>query len=1672
MTKCKYSKKCEYYDEMSHTCNKDQFKEDGNPYCGKFRELSKVLIVMFVFIFLINFTLAGTSLSPPVAQYRLNTQNFSLNNQTFVVDSMGLNNGTLVGKTFNNGNVTGTIPLTNNVFNFDGSASNIYTTTYLPQNLTTLNPYTISFWFNPSSCANGSQESALVTYRGSLVGNSTGFDLSSSCTVKFMMRNDTSTGTLTGGVLGLNTWYHILGVYNGSTMLLYYNGVLNSSSSSSIREYSLVTASTTLNIGRRIVGGNVDNLNGSLNNVLIYNRSLSSSEISQIYALGKDEYTNISDGLVAQYSGRDYAGSSDAPTTIYDTNHLVKGQINQGFGFNGLNSYITAPVQLINATPQLSFSTWFKVTGGTGNTDWILRQGSQAFGLNIGSLGGSITMSFRAENGTYYSSASQSVSSNIWHHVAGSFNNNTGYSFYLNGVNVQNVSMVVLGLRNDSATTKLEIGRHVNDANSFFNGSIDDVRIYNRSLSATEIAMIYADGENIYYTNLSTMNVTNIQLANGTILTGTNITVPENANVTFTATGVDTQNYNSTWFSWFVDGISQLAGFGQNIFNWVFNNQVTNPSSNVSLYMNDSTGEVTQNFTVNTQTAIPVINSASLLNATIYNVGDNQTLIYNITDNGALSTCWYQYNNANTTFNCSSNTKNITTVAGQTNIIVYANDTVGNNATPVSLSFAYDTVAPTITLNSPANLTAYNTSSWGNISINFSVNDTNLQACKWNYNNGANNSITCNTNISYAILDGLNIITLYANDTLGNLNSNALYILGGNFSVNISNATTSVILANGSSNWSNNANLTFNSSAPSSNFFTWILDGITWLTGFGQNVFSHVFNLSFHFQPYNVTLITNNSVQQFDVYSNSGNIVLNSPSNGEIIYTNSGLVNFTISTDNGADLANASLFTNETGSWAVRNTTTIPINNFGANTTKAHGVTISTVAGQTDFYGMRFNYTNTTYTISSIKAVSGAGCDRGRIYHLNGTIITTSPSAVGGIMYFNPNYTLEGGKTYRVECDTPGTNQRRYSMASFPVTSDGVTWIGGSTAGTNDTSWNNIESINVSSLVGSTSSNPTFTNTYPAGSVIKWNAYGCDVLGSCGFSPVNYTFVVDQLPPQIALNYPTALIDYGSNGGALQLNYTITDTNLDKCWYDYYGTNVTTACSSGVPVLRNITLLTGIKNVTIYANDTAGNLNSTTFSWNYKVWENSRTFNATSLELLDNTYILNLTDNVNTTSVTLNYDGTDYSATGSGGVYTTTLTAPAVNTTTNKTLYWKVLYNNLETINTISSLQAVQPVVFNICNSTVNNTLVTFLTRSSTNPFPLVNTTFKVAFDYTLSIGGTQKTFNYEDIVEDNSSYSFCSDTNLTIYTNADIEYDAVGYALNFYYLTGEEQLSTLSPSNISIYLLNDSAATVTQIKVQDSSQRGLNGYRVDVYSYDTGTGTYYLVGMAKTDFNGLDIFYFNWFDTIYKLLVYDPSGTLVKDTGNTKVANTPVTITLGDSVNFTQDKFLGFTKNLSFNPVTNNFVLTFTKPSVLVQGVCLRVDKQNNSGNNRICDTCTNATSATLYCSVGSYGNGTYIAYMYATGSRSILDLLYASIGGEFQDTIYAALGNKDASFYAFLFATLVMLAMFVHPVMGILGLLLGIMGASALGFTSLNWSQFLGIAVVGGIIIWVLKK
>ena len=512
------------------------------------------------------------------------------------------------------------------------------------------------------------------------------------------------------------------------------------------------------------------------------------------------------------------------------------------------------------------------------------------------------------------------------------------------------------------------------------------------------------------------------------------------------------------------------------------------------------------------------------------------------------------------------------------------------------------------------------------------------------------------------------------------------------------------------------------------------------------------------------------------------------------------------------------------------------------------------------------------------------------------------------------------------------------------------------------------------------------------------------------------------------------------------------------------------SCSSGVENLRNITLGYG-SDVTIYANDTAGNLATEVFGWDYKVFENSRTFTTPIVETSLDTFVINVTADVSLSSVYLNYNGTEYSTSLSGGVYTKQLNIPAVTEESIVPVYWRFVYAGTNITSDITN-QTISKLVFNICNATINQTLINFTTKSATNPFPVVNSTFKSSWMLSASVRATPTNFTYEDIDGNKSSYAFCTNTNATtIYTDADIEYDGANYAFNFYYLE-DVNLTATNPQNISLYLLNDSLAAVTILKVVSASQQPQAEHQINIQSYDVGTGTFYLVGMAKTNFNGEDVVYLNWYDTLYKFIVLDENGDVVKTTGTTKISLSPTTIELENEITFPYDKFEDFVYSLYYENSTSNFVLTYTKPSGEVDEACLRVYKHGQGNDTLVCDECETSASATMFCNVASYGNGTYVALFYATGSFSLVDWIYEYVGGTFQTTIYNLLGNEDASFYAFLFAGLITVALFINAVFGIIALMIGLIGASALGFTALQWGQMTGVIIIGGFIIWILKR
>jgi len=144
--------------------------------------------------------------------------------------------------------------------------------------------------------------------------------------IRFLSYNDTSNsvaGTSTG--LDLNKWYHVVGLYNGTHSLIYINGVLiNNGSYLSTRAKS---TSSYNYIGRRVEVVQ-SHYNGSMDQLMIFNRALSQAEITALYNNQSQNYT------APVYT--DYQNMTSGVNSTFDISE------NAGFVWNDFDYYSDA----------------------------------------------------------------------------------------------------------------------------------------------------------------------------------------------------------------------------------------------------------------------------------------------------------------------------------------------------------------------------------------------------------------------------------------------------------------------------------------------------------------------------------------------------------------------------------------------------------------------------------------------------------------------------------------------------------------------------------------------------------------------------------------------------------------------------------------------------------------------------------------------------------------------------------------------------------------------------------------------------------------------------------------------------------------------------------------------------------------------------------------------------------------------------------------------------------------------------------------------------------------------------------------------------------------------------------------------------------------------------------
>jgi hypothetical protein len=431
-------------------------------------------------------------------------------------DIRGENNGALENVTFAPAKV-------GHGFNFTGQRGVVVPDSPILQQQT----FTIDAWFtlNPFTCPGGAGTCAAFIVAKSGNDGLSGFELDAreNGTLDFFINGGTPG---VGGVVSTigsfsnGQFHHVAATYDGSTMRLYIDGVLNNQTSFSGQV--LYPAGSQFFIGGREFTLSTTTYPGTIDEPEFYSRALLQNEIQNIFSadsLGKckPRCTQPPFGLVGWWT------DDDNPFDISNENHGIEeakgdfaysdGKVGRAFDLDGLSDVrIPASPSLdVGLGSGFTIDAWINPTlldnqpivewnngGSVGVHFWV---GFGFGGQPLGGGSGSLFADIVGTDGTSHiiSSNSGLIKVDVFQHVAVTYDsNNQTATLYINGVNVAETSFdtnlftpktsydVYIGGRPGFFPQGPRAGPAGFQA-FFFQGLIDEVEIFDRFLSQTEI---------------------------------------------------------------------------------------------------------------------------------------------------------------------------------------------------------------------------------------------------------------------------------------------------------------------------------------------------------------------------------------------------------------------------------------------------------------------------------------------------------------------------------------------------------------------------------------------------------------------------------------------------------------------------------------------------------------------------------------------------------------------------------------------------------------------------------------------------------------------------------------------------------------------------------------------------------------------------------------------------------------------------------------------------------------------------------------------------------------------------------------------------------------------------------------------------------------------------------
>lgn len=331
-----------------------------------------------------------------------------------------------------------------------------------------------------------------------------GYDNSNnSLTVELEDNNSTEGGACgdpkfcTGIVLQDSRWYHLVVTVTPTTLKVYVDTVL---------AYD-VTHSTTINFGNGswMLGGDTDNnpvtqastdyLDGRIDDVRIYNHELTQTEISTLYGLVAN--WNLDDCNIAAAGDIKDSSGNNLHATPFNGATTATGRICTALSLDGTDDYAeVTDNNALDLSTSLTVMAWIRPDTLPGGGLMTILSKDENYEFHLTPSGNINWWWNNSSGGTRQFNSTVAVPINTWTHVAIVYEAGS-QRIVINGVERGTTSY------NETLITNadpLQIGADQLYAGRYFDGLIDEIKIYNRALSTEEI--------NGYYTSPNPLNRT------------------------------------------------------------------------------------------------------------------------------------------------------------------------------------------------------------------------------------------------------------------------------------------------------------------------------------------------------------------------------------------------------------------------------------------------------------------------------------------------------------------------------------------------------------------------------------------------------------------------------------------------------------------------------------------------------------------------------------------------------------------------------------------------------------------------------------------------------------------------------------------------------------------------------------------------------------------------------------------------------------------------------------------------------------------------------------------------------------------------------------------------------------------------------------------------------------